>query len=237
MEQLRGRIGLLDFWDFTCINCLRTLPYKREWHAKYREMGLQILGIHTPEFDFARQEDVLRAAVGRLGIPWPVILDNDQSLWTSFANSVWPTVYLLDLDTKIRFRQEGEGHYGEIERSIQSLLVELDPSLDLPVISNPAAPEAAPGTACSPVTPELQLDSIHGLDNQSSRIQVFHLPEDRREGRTYLTGRWSIASDGIAAAEKGCSITLTYSAGSCYTVLSPSPGAEPESALPSVSPR
>ncbi|MDQ4077742.1 MAG: redoxin domain-containing protein, partial [Chloroflexota bacterium] len=97
MEELVGDgVVLVDFWDYTCVNCIRTLPYLIEWHERYAPLGLTIVGIHTPEFAFAQEREAVEAAVDRLGIPYPVLLDNEQANWSAFANRTWPTKYLID---------------------------------------------------------------------------------------------------------------------------------------------
>jgi thiol-disulfide isomerase/thioredoxin len=113
LKALRGRVVLVDFWDYTCINCLRTLPYLVEWHRRYREKGLTMIGVHAPEFSFARSADFVRQAIHDYGITYPVVLDNEHRTWYAFANRYWPAKYLIDHKGYLRYKRFGEGHYAE----------------------------------------------------------------------------------------------------------------------------
>ena len=119
---LRGKVVLVDFWTYSCINCLRTLPYLKSWDARYRADGLVIVGVHSPEFAFEHSEGNVRAAVKRLGVRYPVALDNDFATWNAFHNQYWPADFLLDRSGRIREYHVGEGGYAETERKIRSLL-------------------------------------------------------------------------------------------------------------------
>ena len=136
MESLRGQVVLIDFWTYTCVNCIRTLPYLREWHDRYSDEGLVIVGVHTPEFEFEKiYENVVDATVNE-GVVWPVVQDNEFSVWRSYSNRYWPAKYLIDQSGEIRFTHFGEGKYGETEEWIRRLLLEAgsvsDMSLPLP---------------------------------------------------------------------------------------------------------
>jgi thiol-disulfide isomerase/thioredoxin len=221
LAALAGRVVLVDFWDFTCVNCLRGLPYLREWHARYEDSGLAVIGVHTPEFAFARDIAVAKAAMGRLGIRYPVILDNEQETWTAFATSCWPTRVLVDAKGYIRATRQGEGGYAEIEAGIQALLRELDPQVDLPEVMAPVRPEDARGAVCSPTTPEMQVDAIAARLTTQDPIEL-DLPDDRPEGRIYLAGSWRMITDGAKLELAGGSIVLPYHAAALNAVLAPS---------------
>ena len=122
--DLRGKVVLVDFWTFTCINWLRTLGYVRAWAAKYADQGLVVIGVHTPEFPFERDIDNVRLAVKDMNVEYPVPLDSDYAIWHAFANRYWPAVYIADAEGRIRHHQFGEGGYEECERVVQSLLRE-----------------------------------------------------------------------------------------------------------------
>ena len=121
-DELRGKVVLVDFWTYTCINWLRTLGYVRAWWQKYAEQGLVVVGVHTPEFPFERDVDNVRAAVEEMNVRYPVALDPDYAVWEAFANHYWPAVYIADGEGQIRYHHFGEGAYDECEEAIQRLL-------------------------------------------------------------------------------------------------------------------
>jgi thiol-disulfide isomerase/thioredoxin len=123
-QALKGKVVLVDFWTYSCINCLRTLPYVRAWAEKYRDQGLVVIGVHAPEFAFERDPDNVTKAVRDLGIHYPVALDNDYRIWRAFGNEYWPAHYFADAQGRIRYHHFGEGDYAESERVIQQLLRE-----------------------------------------------------------------------------------------------------------------
>jgi thiol-disulfide isomerase/thioredoxin len=132
-EVLRGGVVLVDFWTYTCVNWLRTLPYVRAWAAKYRDAGLRVIGVHTPEFGFEHDIENVQTHAAALQVEFPIVLDNDYAVWQSFANHFWPAVYLVDADGRIRYHHFGEGEYAATEMAIQQLLRqqgrEVDPDL------------------------------------------------------------------------------------------------------------
>ena len=127
LEELRGdNVVLIDFWTYTCVNCIRTLPFIKEWHEKYKDAGLVIVGVHAPEFEFEKLEANVKMAVDEWGIEYPVVLDNDHGTWDAFLNRSWPAKYLIDKDGVIRYTHFGEGKYIETEDEIRKVLAELD---------------------------------------------------------------------------------------------------------------
>ncbi len=123
-EALKGHVVLIDFWTYSCINCLRTLPYIRAWADRYKDSGLVVIGVHTPEFAFEKEADNVQRAVKELNITYPVALDNDYGIWKAFGNQYWPSDYIVDSTGRIRHRHLGEGKYEETEKHIQELLKE-----------------------------------------------------------------------------------------------------------------
>ena len=123
-EALRGKVVLLEFWTFGCYNCRNVLPHVRDWHAKYRDQGLVVIGVHAPEFAYERKLDNVRDAVKNLGVVWPVAIDNDFALWRAFGNRYWPANYFIDARGRIRFHHFGEGAYDRSEQVIRQLLDE-----------------------------------------------------------------------------------------------------------------
>src|SRR5918995_6098215 len=124
LSDLKGKVVLVDFWTYSCINCIRTLPYLVDWNQKYSDKGLVIVGIHAPEFEFEKNINNVKQAVTRFGIEYPVLLDNDHRTWDAFQNSYWPRKYLVDSEGFIRYDHIGEGGYVETENAIRNLLAE-----------------------------------------------------------------------------------------------------------------
>ena len=124
MGQLRGKVVLVDFWTYTCINCIRTLPYVKSWHEKFKDQGLVVVGVHTPEYPFERSTDNVKAAIKRFGITYPVAQDNQYATWGAYNNQFWPAVYLIDKQGKVVYQHFGEGAYAATEAKIRTLLAE-----------------------------------------------------------------------------------------------------------------
>jgi thiol-disulfide isomerase/thioredoxin len=122
--ELRGKVVLVDFWTYTCVNWTRTLPYVRAWADKYKDQGLVVIGVHTPEFPFEKDLDNIRRAVKEMRVAYPVAIDSDYAVWRAFSNNAWPAVYLIDAQGRVRYRHLGEGEYQRTEETIQQLLVE-----------------------------------------------------------------------------------------------------------------
>lgn len=131
LAQLRGKVVLIDFWTYTCINWRRTLPYVNAWAAKYKDKGLVVIGVHTPEFSFEQNKDNIDHAIREMGVSYPVAVDSEYKVWGAFENNYWPALYLIDSNGKIRFQKFGEGEYRESELMIQRLLKEVSPN-DIP---------------------------------------------------------------------------------------------------------
>jgi thiol-disulfide isomerase/thioredoxin len=124
MRQLRGKVVLVDFWTYTCINCIRTLPYVKSWQEKYKDQGLVVVGVHTPEYPFERSTDNVKTAIKRFGITYPVAQDNKYATWSAYNNQYWPAVYLIDKQGKVVYQHFGEGVYAATEAKIRTLLAE-----------------------------------------------------------------------------------------------------------------
>lgn len=229
-QYLRGRSLLVDFWDYTCLNCIRTLPYLTRWYSRYHPMGLEIVGIHAPEFAFARDRAQIEDALARFGIGYPVLLDNDYVTWDRFANRAWPTKYLIDPDGYIRFRVQGEGYYQETERAIQAMLREQQPDLSLPDVLPLLRPEDAPGAVCYPTTPELYaghqrgaLGNVNGYVPYHPIVYQMPRPDERTHHAFYAEGIWKATEEAFAfAGQDGGRIILPYRAVEVNAVLSPS---------------
>lgn len=228
-SRLRGRAVLVEFWDYTCVNCLRVLPYLKRWYERYRQHGLTVIGVHTPEFSFAKSQDVVGYAVVELGIEFPVVLDAHRDIWQAFANHVWPATYLIDKDGYVRYRHEDEGAYGEIEAAIQKLLREIDPEVNLPALDRTTPPAPGPQALDRP-TPELYLGYERGsLGNQGGYNEEsaarYHFQGTPQEGRFYARGKWLAHAEYLESAAGGhSSVLVKYSGAAASVVMAPAPG-------------
>ncbi|NML32505.1 thioredoxin family protein [Paraburkholderia antibiotica] len=124
LQQLRGKVVLVDFWTYSCINCANTLPYVKSWHQKYKDQGLTVIGVHTPEYPFERDTGNVKTALKRLGITYPVAQDNQYATWNAYNNQYWPAFYLIDRKGQIVYSHFGEGDYAQTEAKIQALLAQ-----------------------------------------------------------------------------------------------------------------
>jgi thiol-disulfide isomerase/thioredoxin len=225
LRQLRGRVALLDFWDYTCVNCLRTLPYVRAWHQRYHDKGLTVIGVHTPEFTFAQYEQNVERAARELGITYPVVLDSNYELWKAFANRYWPTKYLLDGEAYLRYAHFGEGAYGETEQAIQELLREINPGLKLPPILEPVRETDRPGAVCLQPSPELYLGHRRGrIGNpggfREDDIADYSFPGQPEERQFYARGRWASTAEYMESAAAGDNrLVVRYAAAAVNLVL------------------
>ena len=190
-----GAVVLIDFWDYTCANCIRTFPYIQEWQKKYKAFGLTVVGVHTPEFEFGASPAHVQKAIKNFKITYPVMLDNESIIWNAYAVRSWPTRCLIDRDGYIRFIQHGEGGYVEFERAIQQLLGEAGSHGEMPDLTVPFREEDRAGVVCFRPTSEMFLGYLRGAlgnpegYNPESTLEYtdpgIYLPE-----RFYATGKW-----------------------------------------------
>src|SRR6266567_884656 len=225
MRQLRGRVVLIDFWDYTCVNCIRTLPYVKEWHERYKDKGLTVIGVHTPEFLFARYESNVERGIEEFGLTYPVVVDSNNELWEAFANRYWPTKYLIDGEGYLRYAHFGEGGNGETEEAIQELLREIDPAVALPPLMDPVRDADRPGAVCYQPSSELYLGHKRGRIGNANGFTEdepadYKHSGELREGYFYAQGRWTATGDHIeSAGEEEARITLRYSAAAVNLVM------------------
>ena len=223
MAGLRGKVVLLDFWTYSCINCLRTLPHLTAWDDAYRDDGLVIVGVHTPEFAFEREPDNVRRAVRDHGIDYPVALDPDFGTWEAWQNRYWPAKYFVDRRGHIRYAHFGEGDYEESERVIRQLLAE---GKDGPLVSG-AIEDATP---TGPQTPESYLgygriDRFVGSSIQPDREAAYTIPRFVPLHGLAYGGRWRVEEERIVAGEDA-RLRLHFKGGDVFLVLGTSGGPE-----------
>jgi thiol-disulfide isomerase/thioredoxin len=219
-EGLRGHVVLVDFWTLTCINWLRTEPYVRAWSQAYRDDGLVVIGVHTPEFSFERDIGRVRDATKERGIDYPVALDSDYAVWTAFDNHYWPALYFVDADGVIRAQHFGEGLYEQSERVIQELLgVERDL---VPAIGRGVE---APADWDHLGTPETYLGYARSenfsSDGAGERTGgLFEVPGQLRSNHWALAGEWDIDPENVSLRQPGGSIACRFRARDAHLVMS-----------------
>jgi thiol-disulfide isomerase/thioredoxin len=222
--ELRGHVVVVNFWTLTCINWLRTEPYVRAWSQAYRDDGLIVIGVHTPEFTFEQELERVRVAVGVREIDYPVVLDNDYGVWNAFDNHYWPALYFVDREGVIRDHHFGEGRYEESEHLIQRLL-----GVDRELVSVQGEGVEAEADWDDLRTPETYLGYARQETFASPRTSdgdVYELPERLRLNRWGLGGRWSLGRENVVLDEPGGSIAFRFHARDAHLVLSTS-GREP----------
>lgn len=222
IKSLIGKkVILVDFWTYSCINCIRTLPYLTSWHEKYKDQGLEIIGVHTPEFDFEADYNNLLRAVTKHGIKYPVVQDNHYQTWTAYQNRFWPHKYLIDIDGYIVYDHIGEGAYDETEKKIQELLAERANRLGIEMQMNE--------TMVKPETASVEFEKIRSpeiyLGYQTTRgyfgnpegfipneVVKYTLPANLEKNQVYLEGNWKNNPDNIEMAGTKGKIVLIYDA-------------------------
>ena len=227
MAGLRGRVVLIDFWTYTCINCLRTIPYIKAWDARYRKAGLTIVGVHTPEFGFEKQAGNVDGAIRRSGLRYPVVQDNEFGTWNAYGNTAWPSKYLVDANGQVRYAHVGEGDYEETEAAIRALLAESGTTR----LGAAAQPRGMIESVGAKATPETYLGSARAQSfspaGPTDGVQDYTAWSGDRLPRSVfsLGGRWSVDPES-ARAVRGATITARVVGTAVYLVLS-SPGDRP----------
>jgi len=219
---LRGRVVLVDFWTLTCINWLRTAPWIRGWAQAYRDDGLVVVGVHTPEFGFEHDVDLVRRATADRGIDHPVVVDDDYAIWSAFDNHYWPALYFVDRDGIIRDAHFGEGRYEESERTLQRLL-----GVDRELIAVEGTGVEAAADWDSLRTPETYLGYVRGGQFASpggaavGGPRDYRLPQHLLADQWALDGEWTVGREQVVAEQGGASIAFRFSARDAHLVLSP----------------
>jgi thiol-disulfide isomerase/thioredoxin len=237
MQGLRGKVVLIDFWEYTCINCIRTFPYLKAWNEKYRDKGLVIVGVHTPEFEFAKSEANVKKAVKDFGLDYPHIIDSDYAVWRTYGNRYWPAKYLIDHQGFVRYFHFGEGAYEATEARIQALLKEANPAFQPPPVTPAIRGTDKPGAVCYPVTPELYLGAERGghegtLANKEGyrpgQVVAYKDPGNWEDGLVYVNGAWKNTREALISSRKSPHprdyIAIKYHAMEVNSVLKPEAG-------------
>jgi cytochrome c biogenesis protein CcdA/thiol-disulfide isomerase/thioredoxin len=224
LSGLRGRVVLVDFWTYSCINCIRTLPYLKSWDAKYRKDGLTIVGVHTPEFPFEREAGNVETAIEENGIRYPVAQDNDQATWNAYGNQYWPAEYFIDARGNVRYVHFGEGEYKEKEQVIRDLLAAAGHE-----VASREVKVAAVTPSATVTTPETYLGAARAERFTNPMLSPgphdFSAPASLPANEFAYHGRWRIALD--SATAEGGSLDLNFGARRVYLVLG-SPGRDRE---------
>jgi thiol-disulfide isomerase/thioredoxin len=230
IRALRDKaVVLVDFWDFTCVNCIRTLPYVAEWHRRYASQGLVVVGVHAPEFSFAREGSFVADAAVRFGLEYPIVLDNDYAIWRAYSNSFWPAKYLIDGKRRIRYYHFGEGSYEQTEVAIQQALRDLNSAVELPPPMSVLRDTDKPGAVCYRVTPELYLGHARGQFGNPAGIAK-DAPHDyvdsgrHMEGLAYLDGLWRVEQEFARSEAAGATLAIRYTSKEVNLVMAPPPG-------------
>jgi thiol-disulfide isomerase/thioredoxin len=213
LASLRGKVVLVDFWTYSCINCLRTLPHIKAWYAAYHGKGLVVIGVHTPEFAFEHVTSNVRAAVKRLDIDYPVVQDNQYKTWDNYANQYWPAEYLIDKQGNVRHTHFGEGEYPQTEALIRRLLDD----------KGPRARQIADATPTGLMTPEsylgyARLSNYTGTRPVPNVLATYHFAKQIPDSTLSYDGRWRVGAEKIVAGPNA-RLRLRFQASNVYIVL------------------
>jgi cytochrome c biogenesis protein CcdA/thiol-disulfide isomerase/thioredoxin len=218
LSELKGKVVLIDFWTYSCINCIRTLPYVKDWYAKYHDKGLVIIGVHSPEFDFEKNLDNIKAAVTKDGILYPVAVDNNYVTWLNYHNRYWPAHYLINKDGQVVYEHFGEGDYDTTENNIRFLLGLNEVSTDTAHSENLPDP-------MSSSTPETYVGTARAVHYSSpeviakAAIQAYTFPAELKLDAWALKGNWRILPEYIVSADNNAAIKIHFHAKHVYVVL------------------
>ena len=224
IKGYRGHVLLIDFWEYTCINCIRDFAALKRWYSKYHDYGLEIIGVHYGEFPMGFKLDNVRKAAKRFQLPWPIVADMQGSIWNAYHSDVWPNRFLVDLNGNIAIHLEGEGNDRAMEEKIHKLLETSHPEIRSVALD---PPENAFSPQCGVATQETFVGDRFGrgaLETsqffRDGGVTNFHPENAPHDGTVALTGKWLTEQDGVISAGKGNKADLRYHARSIYVVLS-----------------
>ncbi|MBI4276263.1 redoxin domain-containing protein [Candidatus Uhrbacteria bacterium] len=222
LAGLRGKVVVIDFWTYSCINCQRTLPYLRRWHTTYKDKGLVIIGVHAPEFEFEKSSSNVKKAIADFQLTYPIVQDNDFQTWRAYKNRYWPAKYFIDKDGYVRYSHFGEGAYDESEEMIRALLEEAGATMESGDVENPTYENYAR-------TPEIYLGSARMEYNASPEtlardaLATYSAPATLPRNQFALSGAWVVTSE-YAAPRAGARLTLNFESKEVFLVMRPSHG-------------
>ena len=245
LQELRGNVVLIDIWTYTCVNCIRTIPYIKEWYSRYQDQGLVIIGIHAPEFEFEKLTANVERSMIDLDISWPVAQDNDMKTWDSYGNMYWPAKYVLDKNGVVKYRHFGEGSYAETENAIRILLEDyghnkIDYDNSLPVdqkvdrsFGQSVLPKVTPelyfgrrrnaGILLSGGTPYIVQEEYY-LDGEQPVVLI--VPDVLSSDKIYLNGEWQIEEENVThsrdSTDSSDFVAIKYSSKTVNVVMSSS---------------
>ncbi|QKJ86080.1 cytochrome c biogenesis protein DipZ [Paramixta manurensis] len=230
---LRGKVVLVDFWTYSCINCLRALPYVKAWADKYRDQGLVVIGVHSPEFAFERDIGNVTREAKKLGVDYPIAIDNDYRIWRAFENQYWPAHYFIDAKGHIRYEHFGEGEYDQSEKVIQQLLREAgakNVNTSISQVQGQGVEEAASGQGDT--SPETYLGYMRAENFASGNATGdapadYHVPATLKPNEWGLDGRWTIGPENISLDKAGGRIVYQFHARDLHLVLGPGKEGKP----------
>jgi len=209
-EALRGSVVLVDFWEYTCINWIRTSPYVKAWHRDYADVGLVVIGVHAPEFEFGKRTENIDRGISDHGLTYPIAIDNDFAVWRAVGNNAWPAKYLFDAEGRLVDRWIGEGSYDRVEAEIRRLLVAARPGAELP-----------------PVTPEATAFAATGQPSYAGITNETYVGTERREPDAFaLAGDWQSSREFVELEGGPGEIVLPFRAGEVNLVVQPGPSGE-----------
>ncbi len=233
MAALKGKVVLVDFWTYSCINCLRAIPYVRAWAEKYRDQRLVVIGVHAPEFAFEKTIGNVRRATSDLSIGYPVAIDNDYAIWRAFNNQYWPAHYFIDAEGRVRHHHFGEGDYEQSERVIQQLLAEAgEKNVAGGTVSVKASGAEAASNQANVQSPEtyigyLRARNFLGADGIVNDAAHDYAAEKPRLNEWGLTGRWIVGPERAGLTQEGGGIYYRYRARDLHLVLGPGEDGKP----------
>lgn len=219
MKELRGKVVLVDFWTYSCINCQRTMPYLKDWYAKYKDKGFVIIGVHSPEFEFEKSEKNVAQAIKDFGLKYPVIQDNNFDTWSAYSNRYWPAKYLVDKDGYVRYTHFGEGEYAETEKVIQDLLKETGQTVDVDIKNETNSRRPSKLSPEGYLGYQRMLD-LMGSGKASPGEQQFTLSVDINPNKFSFGGTWNVTKESSVSGQDAV-LAYNFNANKVFLVMNP----------------